>query len=62
LVDKGLCVNEKTSVQVLAICGALREGSFNFMATRAAIAMAPKQMRFVEAASPTYLFTMKMFV
>jgi len=43
-------VNEKTSVQVLAICGSLCEGSFNLMAMRAAIALAPKQMRFVEGA------------
>jgi chromate reductase len=38
------------SIQVLAICGSLRKGSFNRMAMNAAIASAPEDMRFSEGA------------
>lgn len=37
-------------VEVLAICGSLRRGSFNRMAMHAAMALAPPQMRFCEGA------------
>jgi chromate reductase len=36
------------SLDVLAVCGSLRKGSFNRMAMRAAISAAPKDMRIIE--------------
>jgi len=38
------------SIQVLAICGSLRKGSFNRMAMNAAISAAPEAMHFTEGA------------
>ena len=34
-------MSDKPSIQVLAICGSLRKGSFNRMAMHAAMARAP---------------------
>lgn len=41
-------MNDKPSVQVLAVCGSLRKGSLNRMAMNYAIAHAPREMRFCE--------------
>ncbi len=43
-------MTDKTSLQVLAMCGSLRRGSFNRMAMNAAIARAPAGMTIIEGA------------
>jgi chromate reductase len=43
-------MTDKPSLQVLAICGSLRKGSFNRMAMQAAIARAPQGMTIAEGA------------
>ena len=43
-------MSDKPSIQVLAICGSLRKGSFNRMAMHAAMARAPVGMTIAEGA------------
>ena len=42
LAQQGYCMSEMRPIEVLALCGSLRAKSFNRMAIRAAVELAPK--------------------